>query len=45
MQRLLCNVCAQPADRSDDGVLWLLRDFRDDWPNWPQGMGAVEPPV
>lgn len=45
MRRLLCGVCAKPADRSDDGVLWLLRDFRDDWPSWPNGMAAVEPPI
>lgn len=45
MQRLLCNVCARPADQTDDGVLWLLRDFRNDWPGWPRNMGAVEPPV
>jgi hypothetical protein len=25
--------------------LWLLRDYRDDWPDWPNGMGATEPPV
>lgn len=45
MRRLLCQVCAGPADRNDSGVLWLMRDFRDDWPHWPEGMGAVEPPV
>jgi hypothetical protein len=45
MSRLLCNVCAKPADRSDEGVLWLLRDFRDDWPGWPERMGVDEPPV
>ncbi len=45
MRRLLCQVCAGPADRNDGGVLWLMRDHRDDWPCWPDGMGAVEPPV
>lgn len=45
MRRLLCGVCAKPADRTTDGVLWLIRDFRDDWPGWPEEMGAVEPPV
>lgn len=45
MQRLLCQVCAGPADRTDDGVLWLMRDFRDDWPDWPNRMGETEPPV
>jgi hypothetical protein len=45
MQRLLCQVCAGPANKTDDGVLWLLRDHRDDWPSWPNGMGVTEPPV
>jgi hypothetical protein len=45
MRRLLCGVCGNPADQTDDGVLWLLRDFRDDWPGWPHGMAAIEPPV
>jgi hypothetical protein len=45
MGRLLCNVCAKPADRNDEGVLWLLKDHHDDWPDWPEGMAATEPPV
>ena len=45
MLRLLCQVCAGPADRTDDGVLWLLQDHRDDWPSWPDGMGVTEPPI
>lgn len=45
MRRLLCGVCGKPANRSDEGVLWLLRDFRDDWPGWPDEIGATEPPV
>jgi hypothetical protein len=45
MRRLLCGVCANPADRTDQGVLFLLRDFRDDWPGWPENMAAIEPPV
>lgn len=45
MQRLLCQVCACPADRTEDGVLWLLRDFREDWPSWPNGMATTEPPI
>lgn len=45
MQRLLCNVCAGPADHTDDGTLWLVRDYRDDWPGWPERMGVTEPPV
>jgi hypothetical protein len=45
MQRLLCQVCAGPADQTEDGVLWLLRDYQGDWPSWPNGMGVVDPPV
>jgi hypothetical protein len=45
MRRLLCQVCAQPADRNEQGVLWLLRDHRDDWPDWPEDMANTYPPV
>lgn len=45
MQRLLCQVCAGPADRTADGVLFLLKDHREDWPDWPNRMGVSEPPV
>jgi hypothetical protein len=45
MLRLLCQVCAGPADLTDDGVLWLLKDHRDDWPGWPDRMGVTEPPI
>jgi hypothetical protein len=45
MQRLLCQVCAGPANSTEDGVLWLLKDHRGDWPSWPEGMGVTEPPI
>jgi hypothetical protein len=45
MRRLLCQVCGGPADRTEDGVLWLLPDHSDDWDNWPEGMANVEPPI
>jgi hypothetical protein len=45
MQRLLCQVCAGPANCTEDGALWLLKDHREDWPSWPDGMGVTEPPV
>ncbi|MCG8916905.1 hypothetical protein L6E12_14005 [Actinokineospora sp. PR83] len=45
MRRLLCQVCAGPADRSTDGVLWILQDQREDWPGWPNRMGITEPPI
>ncbi|WP_156757419.1 hypothetical protein [Actinokineospora pegani] len=45
MDKLLCQVCAQPADRNTDGVLWMLQDHRDDWVGWPNRMGVTEPPI
>ncbi len=45
MRRLLCNVCAGPADQTEDGTLWLLKDHRDDWPGWPENMAVTEPPT
>jgi hypothetical protein len=44
-RRLLCSTCAGPADRNEQGVLWLIRDFHDDWPNWPEHMAVTEPPT
>lgn len=31
MRGLLCQVCGGPADRSEQGVLWLLGDARKGW--------------
>jgi hypothetical protein len=45
MRRLLCQVCGAPADQNEDGVLWLLRDHREDWLNWPENMANTYPPV
>nr|CEL15302.1 conserved hypothetical protein [Kibdelosporangium sp. MJ126-NF4]CTQ95656.1 Phage protein [Kibdelosporangium sp. MJ126-NF4] len=45
MRRLLCQVCGQSADRTPDGILWLLPDFREDWPGWPDAMANAEPPI
>jgi hypothetical protein len=45
MTRLLCQVCGEPADRDAGGVLWLWKDHRDHWHNWPDGMLSTEPPV
>jgi hypothetical protein len=45
MRRLLCQVCAGPADQNEQGVLWLLGDGEGDWPGWPEGMAASHPPV
>jgi hypothetical protein len=45
MQKLLCQVCAGPADQNRQGTLWLLRDDRGDWPDWPEKMGNTHPPL
>jgi hypothetical protein len=46
MRRLLCQVCAAPADHNDDhGTLWVLNDRRTDWPNWPTSIDNAQPPV
>jgi len=45
MRRLLCQVCAGPADENEHGTLWLLRDHREDWADWPEGMGNAHPPL
>jgi hypothetical protein len=49
MRGLLCQVCAGPADRNEQGILWLLSDQTDrpgpDWPDWPEDTAATHPPV
>jgi hypothetical protein len=45
MRRLLCQVCAQPADQDERGTLWLLPDYRHDWPGWPAGVANTQPPL
>ena len=45
MRRLLCQVCGSSADRTEQGVLWLLGDDRGDWADWPEEMAATHPPV
>ncbi|MEV7683304.1 hypothetical protein AB0O64_32890 [Streptomyces sp. NPDC088341] len=45
MRRMLCQVCAGPADRNEQGWLWLLSDYRGDWPGWPELMGSPHPPL
>jgi hypothetical protein len=41
MRRLLCQVCARPADRTEQGLLWLVPGA--DWQ--PEGMATVQPPL
>ena len=46
MEELLCQVCAGPASRTDEGWLWLLHDDRDSEPRgWPEQVGATHPPL
>ncbi len=45
MRRMLCQVCACPADETEDGVLWLLSDTIKDSPNWPDNVLGAEPPT
>ncbi|MFI6465648.1 hypothetical protein [Streptomyces sp. NPDC050538] len=45
MRRELCQVCGEPADRNDAGVLWLLEDRRKDWTGWPDDLTTTHPPI
>ncbi|MEV0277293.1 hypothetical protein AB0I22_13040 [Streptomyces sp. NPDC050610] len=45
MRRLLCQVCAGPADRDERGVLWLLEEHRNSWATWPSDALTTHPPV
>jgi hypothetical protein len=45
MRRLLCQVCAEPAEYTDQGHLWLLLPGQECWENWPDGVVNPHPPV
>ncbi len=45
MRRLLCQICAQPADRNEQGTLWLLPDVADRRQGWPENLTLAEPPI
>jgi hypothetical protein len=45
MQRLLCQVCARPADHNEQGTLWLIQDQRGQWPGWPEQAQNTHPPL
>jgi hypothetical protein len=46
MGGLLCQVCARPASRTEEGWLWLLHDDRAGEPGgWPEQVGATHPPL
>ena len=35
----------RPRNSTENGVLWLLKNHRQVWPSWPNGMGVTEPPI
>lgn len=45
MSRLLCQVCARPADHTDQGHLWLLPERTRCEANWPEGAPVLLPPL
>ena len=45
MRRLLCQVCAQPANHTDQGHLWLLPDGWRHAETWPEQVVNPYPPV
>ncbi|TDP93644.1 hypothetical protein [Labedaea rhizosphaerae] len=45
MRRLLCQICAGPADRNEHGTLWLIQDQRHEWPGWPERAQNTHPPL
>jgi hypothetical protein len=45
MSGLLCQICGRPADRTSNGVLWLLDAGRDDPTLWKGRERTVHPPV
>lgn len=45
MRRLLCQVCAEPAEYTDQGHLWLLVDQTEKWSGWPERLTNPYPPV
>jgi hypothetical protein len=45
MTKLLCQVCGQPADRNNDGILWLIGEDPRRPGTWPDPLYTVHPPV
>lgn len=45
MLRLLCQVCGGPADRTRDGVLWLMGRAEYEREPWPAPIESPHPPV
>jgi len=45
MRRLLCQVCAQPADHTDQGHLWILLASWQESDAWPDDIVNQYPPL
>jgi hypothetical protein len=45
MRRLLCQVCAEPAQYNEQGHLWLVLPSEEDEEDWPEGVINPYPPV
>ena len=45
MRRLLCQVCARPADHNQHGTLWLIHEQPNPWPGWPERAQTTHPPL
>ncbi|WP_330174099.1 hypothetical protein OG875_11305 [Streptomyces sp. NBC_01498] len=45
MERMLCQVCAEPADRDKDGRLFIDWRREDSPPTWPERSLTAMPPL
>ncbi|MDX6353356.1 MAG: hypothetical protein QOF98_259 [Streptomyces sp.] len=45
MRKLLCQVCGRPADRTADGLLWLITEDPGNPGSWPNPLTTTHPPV
>ncbi|MFE4174458.1 hypothetical protein ACFRR7_20800 [Streptomyces sp. NPDC056909] len=45
MRKLLCQVCGGPADRTEDGTLWLVGEDADDRETWSAEFITGHPPL
>ncbi|MCX4674895.1 hypothetical protein OG413_06070 [Streptomyces sp. NBC_01433] len=45
MEHLLCQICAQPADRNKDGWLFIDWQREDSPPTWPEKSLTTMPPL
>lgn len=45
MRKLLCQVCARPADHTAEGILWLLGENPADRSSWPNDLITTHPPL